>query len=104
MTLESDINKFLAKKTKASIVLELLLNREFVTCSDIINIYKMYDKDCDVPFTTCPQKMIELIRKHFGKDFVKDRDIQFYRKFYKGDGATYRVSDTYKQYFIEKLA
>lgn len=100
---EREINTFLAKRTKASIVLELLMNREYVTCSDIINIYRMYDKNCNVPFTTCPHKLIENIRKRFGYDFVQDREIKFFRTFYNGDGATYRVSDTYKQYFLKKL-
>lgn len=103
MPTEREINTFLAKRTKAAMVLELLLNREYVTCSDIINIYKIYDKDCNVPFTTCPHKLIEYIRKEFGYDFVKDREIRFFRNFYNGNGATYRASDTYKQYFIEKV-
>ena len=101
--MERDINAFIAKKTKASIVLELLLNREYVTASDIINIYRMYDKDCDVPFTTCPHKLIENIRKHFGYDFIKDREVKFFRKFHTKSGEEYRVSDFYKQYFIEKV-
>ena len=103
MTKESEINNFIAKRTKASMVLELLLDREYVTCSDIINIYKMYDKNCNVPFTTNPHKMIEIIRKQFGYDFVKDRSIKFYRKFYK-NGAYYKASDTYKEYFLDKMA
>lgn len=103
MPSERDINAFVAKRTKASMVLELLLNREYVTCSDIINIYRMYDKDCDVPFTTCPHKLIENIRKHFGYDFVQDREVKFFRKFYKGNGQEYRVSDVYKQYFLNKV-
>ena len=32
---EREIEAFLAKKSKASIVLEMLLNREYVTASDI---------------------------------------------------------------------
>ena len=103
MPTESEINAYLAKKTKASIVLELLLNKEYVTCSDIINIYRKYDKTCDVPFTTCPHKLIEMIRKQFGYDFVKDRDVKFLRKFYKGNGDSYKVSDVYKQYFLQKV-
>lgn len=98
--MNKEIESFLAKKSKASIVLELLLNREYVTCSDIIN-YGC--ENTPLVFTTCPHKLIETIRKHFGANFVKDREVPFFRNFYKPNGKTYKVSDTYKQYFIEKV-
>lgn len=99
MTNERDINAFIAKRSKAAIVLELLLNREYVTASDII---KFGCEGTPLVFTTCPHKLIEIIRKHFGADFVQDREVKFYRNFYNKNGATYRVSDTYKQYFLAK--
>ena len=76
MGMENQINAFLAKKSKASIVLEMLLNREFVTCSDII-LYG-YKPEFPTVFTTNPQGLIESIRKHFGYDFVQDEDIKFF--------------------------
>lgn len=101
---EREINAFLAKKSKAAIVLELLLNREYVTASDIINYYRQKDPDCPVVFTTCPHKLIETIRKHFGYDFVKDKDISFFRTQYSSAGRAFKTEDTYKQYFLDKLA
>lgn len=98
--MNKEIASFLAKKSKASIVLELLLNREYITASDIIN-YGC--ENTPLVFTTCPHKLIEIIRKHFGADFVQDREVKFYRNFYKQNGATYKVSDTYKQYFLQKV-
>lgn len=98
---ERDINAFLAKRTKASVVLEMLMDREYVTCSDIILIG--YTPEMPHVFTTNPQKLIENIREHFGKDFVKDKDIKFFRKFYKKNGEEYTISDTYKQYFLDKV-
>ena len=110
---EREINAFLAKKSKAAIVLELLLNREYVTASDIINYHDAntpilcYDKE-DNPvypiFTTCPHKLIETIRKHFGYDFVKDKEMPFFRTQYSSAGRAFKTEDTYKQYFLDKLA
>ena len=100
---EREINDFLAKKSKAAIVLEMLLNREFVTGADIINFYREKDPECPVVFTTCPHKLIETIRKRFDYDFVKDRDIPFVRIQYTASGKPYKVSDTYKQYFLNKM-
>ena len=97
--MKEEIKRFLDKKCKASIVLEMLLNREYVTCSDIIN-YGC--ENTPLVFTTNPQKLIEMIRKAFGYDFVKDREVKFFRTFYNSKGKEYKVSDTYKQYFIEK--
>ena len=96
---DEQIKRFLSKKSKAAIVLEMLLNREYVTCSDIINY------GCErtpLVFTTSPHKLIEYIRKHFGNDFVKDEEVQFFRTFYTPSGKEYKISDTYKRYFIEK--
>ena len=101
--MEKRIQDYLKKRSKASMVLELLLNREYVTGTDIINIYKMYDKNCDVPFTTNPQKFIQMLREHFGYDFVQDEEISFYRTFYNSKGQVYKVSDTYKKYFLNKM-
>ena len=97
---EREIEAFLAKKSKAAQVLELLLNREYVTCSDIINL----DRTSPIVFTTCPHQLIKTIRDNFGVDFIKDRDVKFSRKFYKPNGEPYQVTDTYKQYFINKMA
>ena len=96
------IERFLAKKCKAAIVLEMLLNREFITCSDIILIG--YKPNQPHVFTTNPQGLIETIRENFGYDFVKDRDIKFFRTFYNSKGKEYKLTDTYKQYFIERCA
>lgn len=98
--MREDIERFLAKKSKASIVLEMLLNREYVTCTDIILIG--YTPDLPHVFTTNPQGLIETIREHFGYDFVKDREVKFFRTFYNSKGKEYKQTDTYKQYFIEK--
>lgn len=103
MEKDNQIKAFLAKKSKSAIVLEMLLNREYVTGSDIINYYKQKDPECPVVFTTCPQGLIKVIRKRFGYDFVKDRDIKFFRTMYKTNGEPYKVSETYKQYFLAKM-
>ena len=101
---EREIEAFLAKKSKAAIVLEMLLNREYVTASDIINYYKQQDPNSPIVFTTCPHKLIETIREHFGYDFVKDVEKPFFRVQYSSKGKQYKVSDTYKEYFLDKLA
>lgn len=101
---EREIKSFLAKKSKAAIVLEMLLSREYVTGIDIINYYRDIDPECKIPFTTCPQGFIKSIRKHFGYDFVKDKNIKFFRTFYKSNGEPYKVSDTCKQYYLDKMA
>ena len=103
MSLNEQIRAFLKKKSKSAIVLEMLLNREYVTGSDIINYYREQDPECPITFTTCPQGLIKVIRKHFGYDFVKDKDIKFFRTMYKSSGEPYKVSDTYKQYFLAKI-
>ena len=100
---EREIEAFLAKKSKAAIVLEMLLNREYVTASDIINYYKQQDPNSPIVFTTCPHKLIETIREHFGYDFVKDVEKPFFRVQYSSKGKQYKVSDTYKEYFLDKL-
>lgn len=100
---EREIEAFLAKKSKAAIVLEMLLNREYVTASDIINYYKIDDPQSPLVFTTCPHKLIETIREHFGYDFVKDVEKPFFRFQYSSKGKQFKVSDTYKEYFLDKL-
>ena len=102
--MEKRIKAFLAKKSKAARVLELLLDRQYVTGDDIINIYRMTDPECEHSFTTNPQGLIETIRKHFGYDFVKDESLKFYRTMYTAKGKPYKISDTYKKYFIDKMA
>ena len=99
--MNKEIESFLAKKSKAATVLELLINREYVTASDIIN-YGC--ENTPLVFTTCPHKLIETIRKHFGADFIKDREVNFFRKFYKTNGEEYKVTDSYKQYFLDRCA
>ena len=101
---EREIEAFLAKKSKASIVLEMLLNREYVTASDIINYYKIDDPQSPLVFTTCPHKLIETIREHFGYDFVKDVEKPFFRIQYSSKGKPFKISDTYKEYFLDKLS
>lgn len=109
MDLEKKIKNFIAKKSKASMVLELFLNKEYVTCTDIINLTPntpMYDEFGNVyrpVFTTCPHSLIREIRDEFGFDFIKDIDVKFYRSFYK-NGKECKISDVYKRYFLNKLA
>ena len=100
---ENEIQAFLAKKSKAAIVLELLLNREYVTATDIITYYQSHDPECPIVFTTSPHKLIEIIRERFGYDFVKDKDIPFFRVQYSSKGKMFKISDTYKQYFLSKM-
>ena len=110
MITESKVNDFISKKSKASMVLELLLNREYVTCSDIINLREpnvsFYDETGRnyIPiFTTCPHSLIREIRDEFGADFIKDIDVKFYRRFFK-NGKEHKISDVYKRYFLDKMA
>lgn len=109
---DEQINAFLAKKSKAAIVLEMLLNREYVTGSDIINYRNadtpvlFYDKQGNPQypiFTTCPHTLIKEIRDHFGYDFVQDKETKFFRTMYDSKGKPYKRSDTYKQYFLAKM-
>lgn len=90
---DREINAFLAKKSKTAKVLEALLNKEYVTCSDIIELTN----------TTCPHSVIRQLRKIFGYDYILDREVKFFRTFYKDNGQPYKVSDTYKQYFLNKV-
>ena len=85
-----ELETFIAKQTKSSKVLSMLLSNEFVTSKDIIRI----------AHTTCPHKLIERIRKTFGYDFVLDREKRFFRKQRTVKGIVYKVSDLYKEYFI----
>ena len=109
MNIKEKIDAFIARKSKASMVLELFLNREYVTASDIINLREngvvFYDeegKSYTPIFTTCPHSLIREIRDEFGADFIKDVDVKFYRSFYK-NGEQHKVSDVYKRYFMQKL-
>jgi hypothetical protein len=108
MNLKEKIDNFIAKRSKASMVLELFLNQEYVTCSDIINlnsndcIWDEHGNTYKPIFTTCPHSLIREIRDEFGADFIKDMDVKFYRQFYK-NGKMHKVSDVYKRYFLEKL-
>jgi hypothetical protein len=101
---EREIQAFLAKKSKSAIVLEMLLNREYVTATDIITYYQSHDPECPIVFTTSPHKLIEIIRERFGYDFVKDKDIPFFRVQYSSKGKQYKISDTFKQYYLDKMA
>lgn len=110
MITESKVKEFINKKSKASMVLELLLDREYITCSDIINLREQnvsfYDETGRnyIPiFTTCPHSLIREIRDEFGFDFIKDVDVKFYRKFFK-NGKEHKASDVYKRYFLDKMA
>lgn len=108
MTLKERINDFISRRNKASMVLELFLNQEYVTCSDIINlrtndtVYDEFGNTYRPIFTTCPHSLIREIRDEFGADFIEDMDVKFYRAFYK-NGKVHKVSDTYKRYFLKKL-
>lgn len=98
--MEKMIQNYLKKKCKASVVLEMLLNREYVTASDIIQY------GCEgtpLVFTTCPHKLIETIRNHFGADFVQDKEEKFYRTMYDSEGKPYKQTDNYKKYFLNKM-
>lgn len=97
---EEQIKSFLQKRSKAAIVLELLLNREYVTCSEIINFGC---ENLPIVFTTCPQKLIQTIRDNFGKDFVKSEEVPFYRTMYDSKGQAYKKSDSYTKYFLNKM-
>lgn len=109
MITESKVKEFINKKSKASMVLELFLNSEYVTCSDIINLrgedtfYDEFGQTYRPIFTTCPHSLIREIRAEFGVDFIKDIDVKFYRKFFK-DGKEHKISDVYKRYFLDKMA
>ena len=98
---KNEIDAFLAKKSKASIVLEMLLNREYVTASDII---KYRCEGTPLVFTTCPHKLIETIRKAFGADFVQDREVEFFRTMRNSEGKEFKQTERYKQYFLNKLS
>ena len=109
MTLQEKIDAYIAKKSKASMVLELFLNREYVTCSDIINLrgndrfYDEFGNEVIPIFTTCPHSLIREIRDEFGADFIKDIEVKFFREFSK-DGKICKVSDVYKRYFLDKMS
>ena len=109
MSIQEKIDAFIARKSKASMVLELFLDRQYVTCSDIINLrqndtvyYDEFGNEYTPIFTTCPHSLVREIRNEFGADFIKDADITFYRQFYK-DGKVHRITDTYKRYFLNKM-
>lgn len=96
MDIKEAIDKYIAKGTKSSMILELLVNNKFVTSTDIILFGFETNKSI---FTTSPHKIIENIRKHFGADFVQDVDIEFIRTFYP-NGQKRTMKDTYKRYFL----
>lgn len=108
MNIKERIDAFIARKNKASMVLELFLNQEYVTCSDIINLRTndtIYDEEGNTYrpiFTTCPHSLIREIRDEFGADFIQDKDVKFFRAFYK-NGKMHKVSDVYKRYFLNKM-
>ena len=90
MPTRRELDAFLAKQTKSSCVLYMLLTKAYVTSSDIIAVTR----------TTCPHKLIETIRKTFGYEFVSYRDKPFTRTQRSSTGKVYKVPDTYREYFI----
>ena len=90
MPTKRELEAFIAKQTKSSKVLHMLMNHEYITSSDIIQ----------VAITTCPHKLIETLRKNFGYDFVLSREKRFFRKQCTSKGKVYKVADTYFEYFI----
>ena len=90
MPTKRELEAFIAKQTKSSKVLHMLMNHEYVTSSDIIQVAR----------TTCPHKLIETVRKNFGHDFVSSREKRFFRKQCTSKGQVYKVADTYFEYFI----
>lgn len=108
MNIKEKIDAFIARKNKASMVLELFMNQEYVTCSDIINLrgndifYDEFGNTYRPIFTTCPHSLIREIREEFGADFIKDIDVKFFRTYCK-DGKMHKMSDVYKRYFLNKM-
>lgn len=96
MELLERIKLYIAKRSKTAQILELMMHKKYVTCSDIIN-YQCENQP--IVFTTSPHSIIENIRNAFGVDFVKDEDVKFEAVRYY-NGKPYTVSDTYKRYFI----
>lgn len=94
MPTKKEIDRFIAKRTKSAQVLQMLIVKPYITVRDIL-------KEVN---TNCPHKQIETIRKYFGADFVKFRDKQFYRTQYDSKGKPYQISDTYREYFLDKMA
>lgn len=90
MPTRRELDAFLAKQTKSSCVLYMLLTQAYVTSQDIIAVTR----------TTCPHKLIETIRKTFGYEFVIDREKTFFRTQKSPSGKTIKVPATYKEYFI----
>lgn len=90
MPTRRELDAFLAKQTKSSCVLYMLLTKAYITSSDIIAVTR----------TTCPHKLIETIRKTFGYEFVVDREKTFFRTQKSPSGKTIKVPATYKEYFI----
>lgn len=90
MPTKRELEAFLAKQTKTSCVLYMLLTKAYVTSSDIIAVTR----------TTCPHKLIERIRKAFGYEFVLYRDKTFTRTQRSSTGKVYKVPDTYREYFL----
>lgn len=94
MPTKRELDTFIAKRTKSAQVLEMLIANPYITIQDIIK----------ETHTNCPHKQIETIRKNFGADFVKFRDKPFKRTQYSSKGKPYQISDTYREYFLEKIA
>lgn len=96
MDLKEKIQQFIDKGGKTAQVLQLLMSKPYVTCSEIIN-YKCQGKP--IVFTTSPHKLIERIRRAFGYDFVKD-EICKYQYQYTVDGVSKTATEHYKRYFL----
>ena len=101
--MEKMIQEYLKKPYKTAIVLRMLMTRPYITNDDIINIYRMSNPKCKHSFSTNPQKFIETLRKRFGYDFILDEDIPFTTILHTLEGKTFKVTDTYKKYFLNKM-
>ncbi len=97
MPTKRELQQYIAKGTKSAKVLEMLIKKPCVTIQDIL------EKENKIN-TNCPHKQIETIRKKFGFDFVKFRDVEFFRTQYDSKGKPFQVSDTYREYFVDKIA
>ncbi len=94
MPTKRELDAFIAKRTKSAQVLDMLMNNASITIQDIIK----------ETHTNCPHKQIETIRKNFGFDFVRFRDKPFVRTQYSSKGKPFEISDTYREYFLDKIA
>ncbi len=93
MPTKRELDAFIAKRTKSAQVLDMLMNRPYITIQDII-------KETN---TNCPHKQIQTIRDNFGSDFVQFRDKPFVRTQYSSKGKPFNISNKYREYFLDKM-